>query len=893
MPYEGCIPDYNKTKEPLSRVTLFKTDGEELLPQSQEFITTISTEGESVATPNHLSNWQGLPCGWYTGLGEAFDLDEAANPFGVAMRTTVFPNDASPVYFGGYGGLGGPGTMAPYPPNYSMVGFRSPYPYTGATPQSVSNSVYGVNWIFGGVGWINMLGEEEYYPLHSTLNQFMMLSPLGQSFIPHFALTHYFQERGSLYSTTKHPNDEGPFDAVAEGLHTNNFQYDTPVGSWASIGRWADAVFDGQLYPNGLNNGYMSTQWVWNSYGLLQPLSPLNPVGNPTMAFQAFSGGNTPNSQTKNPLGFIREDDAVDDYPTNGYAKWLLGTGNASLLCFLSRRKRPTITVREQAVSRVVHQVDPLFDSIVDPLGYVDATKLMGYAAGDLIQSDINPDGQFEHSNHPWVQQMDQSIGSGGYSKTVFTTRVIAGQPPFAAERALPQARATYQDIKREDLQHDQTYTFTTYVAKPNDSQFQSWGTMSSDGLWDSTNAMNNTATSAIITLSPIDSKTSYTRLVLNLDTEVSAVQKAGTSAGLATDVAARLTKIEFTAPDDPITWYKMEVSLPYDAFEQDRLYQGPKLENENTLGLWDNNVVQTAYSHPPKVELPNYGMRCCIQGYNDYLDGSLPVIEDFFGLPLASQPIDIPALMLVWGNSFVMGNIGAAWIRRPGEVIHPDMNTGIDVCTEVPTFETMMYSASGSILGPDGFAELGVETHRRLNIDKDGDLTYLSPDLSSLEKITLGVPKSTVEGELPTMLITKPNIYDVSGYRVSHTSLVYNDSKRIVLPENSIYPDQGPNINVNGLSVSSGVEGTHINKCIAGVVPVYPRELLHMFRYFNSLGQVNKGSGFSTRVPADSSSIHSVSGGSRVSYRINPDNNSIGTSGSTHSNFTDINIIN
>ena len=416
---------------------------------------------------------------------------------------------------------------------------------------------------------------------------------------------------------------------------------------------------------------------------------------------------------------------------------------------------------------------------------------------------------------------------------------------------------------------------------------------MNSDGLWNSTNAMNNTATSAIITLSPIDSKTSYTRLVLNLDTEVSAVQKAGTSAGLDTDVAARLTKIEFTAPDDPITWYKMEVSLPYDAFEQDRLYQGPIFLNEGTLGLWDNNVIQTAYSHPPRVELPNYGMRCCIQGYNDYLDGDLPEFADIAGTPQATQPIDIPALMLVWGNSFVMGNIGAAWIRRAGEVIHPDMNAGIDVCTEVPTFETMMYSASGAVFGPDGFEELGVETHRLLNIDKDGDLSYLSPDLSSLEKVTLGVPIANLEGEFPTMLLTKPNLYDVSGYRVANTHLIYNDSKRVVLPVNSIYPDQGPDINVVGLSVSSGVQGTHINKCIAGVVPVYPRELLHMFRYFNGLGQVNKGSGFSTRVSSDSSSIHSVSGGSRVSYRINPDNNSIGTSGSTYSNFTDIDIIN
>jgi len=65
------------------------------------------------------------------------------------------------------------------------------------------------------------------------------------------------------------------------------------------------------------------------------------------------------------------------------------------------------------------------------------------------------------------------------------------------------------------------------------------------------------------------------------------------------------------------------------------------------------------------------------------------------------------------------------------------------------------------------------------------------------------------------------------------------------------------------------------------------------MFRYFNKIGQINKGSGFSTRVAADSSALHCSGGGSRLSYRTHPDNTSIGTSGTAYFNFTNIDIIN
>ena len=71
------------------------------------------------------------------------------------------------------------------------------------------------------------------------------------------------------------------------------------------------------------------------------------------------------------------------------------------------------------------------------------------------------------------------------------------------------------------------------------------------------------------------------------------------------------------------------------------------------------------------------------------------------------------------------------------------------------------------------------------------------------------------------------------------------------------------------------------------------------LFRYFNRLGKttsnrlrINRG-GFNTRVAADSSGIHDLSGGSRLSYRDNPDNETIGTKDGTFENYTNVDVTN
>ena len=106
------------------------------------------------------------------------------------------------------------------------------------------------------------------------------------------------------------------------------------------------------------------------------------------------------------------------------------------------------------------------------------------------------------------------------------------------------------------------------------------------------------------------------------------------------------------------------------------------------------------------------------------------------------------------------------------------------------------------------------------------------------------------------------------------------------------VYLSEGEEVNAyNGLVVDGGGTGTFITRLIESKLELEPKELLHLFRYFNSVGQKKRGEAFLTRVPSDSSEIHSVSGGSRVSYRTHPDNTFVGTSGSTYGNFTNINV--
>ena len=416
-----------------------------------------------------------------------------------------------------------------------------------------------------------------------------------------------------------------------------------------------------------------------------------------------------------------------------------------------------------------------------------------------------------------------------------------------------PHYHSVYHDLTSAALQHGARYTFQVYLAKPSAGMQGGAGTQhrqnnhqgGGDPAWDS-------ATSGIITLMNIDSSNSYTRLTVDFTNSTSAIEKSGTSSGFSDLLAARCSVISQQGifedqlyPELDQTWYKMEVSLPYDKEE------------------FANN--HTAVSEDPVNVQPNHGLRCVIQAYNSQHDGGLS--ND---IHRPNEPIDIPTSVSIWGPSLTKSDVGATWIRELGSAHYSGTNQQEDV---------MVYVAQGNIID---LSEGNLNRQRVINVDKEGEMTYLEPNTSSLNKLTVAIP--TPGGLYPAKLITKPNIYDANLSLVSGTNIILNEAKQLVY-------------NTNLLQVSSGIEGTNISKCILGKVPLEPRELLHMFRYFNSIGQVARGSGFNTRVavvgPDTVAEVHASGGGSRSSYRTHPDSMNVAVSGTTHRNFTNIGIYN
>ena len=138
---------------------------------------------------------------------------------------------------------------------------------------------------------------------------------------------------------------------------------------------------------------------------------------------------------------------------------------------------------------------------------------------------------------------------------------------------------------------------------------------------------------------------------------------------------------------------------------------------------------------------------------------------------------------------------------------------------------------------------------------------------------------------------IKKIELYDTSG--VLYTGKMTLNPNETLLRDK--YAGESPSMEQRFLSVSGNTQGTNIVKRIAGSILVNPRELLHMFRFFNKLGKIDTGYGFNTRVLADSSGIHDSSGGSRLRYSLNPDNHLVGIKGrtTTFGNYSKINLNN
>ena len=142
----------------------------------------------------------------------------------------------------------------------------------------------------------------------------------------------------------------------------------------------------------------------------------------------------------------------------------------------------------------------------------------------------------------------------------------------------------------------------------------------------------------------------------------------------------------------------------------------------------------------------------------------------------------------------------------------------------------------------------------------------------------------------MPTKLYKKVDLYDSSGAK-------YDGKVSLSLDKYLLRPSQEGETEIESvrrLSVSGTKQGTNIGQQVYGNIPLEPREMLHLFRYFNKLGKSYViGDAFNTRVPQDSSAIHDVSGGSRLSYRFDPGTNGVGSPDATYGNFTNINITN
>jgi phage tail-like protein len=618
-----------------------------------------------------------------------------------------------------------------------------------------------------------------------------------------------------------------------------------PGGSWASPGKWSNLIFNGFLIP-GENSAWGSGDHIGTVGTSLVTdkyglLTGVSPMGDSTST-ECRREDHT--DYIKNPLGYTRMDDLSEALPS--VYRDIFPVGVPQPLCFLSRRYNPELE------NQGVLQRDRWINIIQDPSGVMDTDE--------MVQNHVN----FFGINGISIE--NSLLGSTFYTKF-----------------GRPQPHSIYQDTKHDKLVDGEYYTFQVYLGQvPEGGSYKGWGTTGAqryggfgqpvqpDHHPGSLSATN--ATSGIITILPTDSSSTYARLTVNFETDTSSIEKAGGAGSLADAVVARCQTIEVEQPGIPYPyhttkWYKMEVTVPWDSQEFDRNFH-------------ETTQVPAAPGLPGSENRPpNFGLRCVIQAYNDKLDGNLvenPANPEF--------PIDMPSLIQTWGPSLTRSSTGPTWYRSMQTFANPEYpNPNPD-----PYLDGIIYTASGNLIDT---VEYDLVKDRVLVADDTGLLKYLDADTSSLKKVTVGIPNDG-DAIKPTKLISKPRYYDSSNVLASGVNFIFNDAKKVVH-------------NGNTLQVSSGEEGTNMVRCVQGTTAIAPKELLHLFRYFNHIGQSTRGSGFNSRVSGGAPErtaafpmgspleIHASAGGSRLSYRTHPDDRNLGSSGSDHGNFTAIQVVN
>ena len=611
-----------------------------------------------------------------------------------------------------------------------------------------------------------------------------------------------------------------------------------------------------------LGNSVNYSQIFGNTYSVKRGI-PLLALARPGHSYDEqdirgswFDGG-IPNIvlPSINPLGYSSTDDEVDftqmdgellDYPP--VYNNPVSVGAPIHVEFTSRRVKPisdnvsvSLLNQDSSWETVPYPgPQPLKELITDPLGYVPSSL----AISQLINTNKKPEGELQS------QHYNIEVDSPDAWEEFKTEGRGLTFPP----------QSMYRDILKDNLVDGQVYTFSMYVQQ---------------GIWVKDNSnfdANEYATSAILTIAPIGSKTEYARLTISLPratseglgTPTSSVEvgtlEGGSYMGAAGGELQTSSMTVFASEGTERNWYRMSVKIPYHTSALD------------------------------KSEQPNLGLRCTLQAYNHFFDDDPPVdmeeLEPDGGPRRAISRQIIPCKLTVWGHTLVEGSRPPVLSRIPATITR--MGRGQINNEEVNT------TLKGSIVNVPIYAiadEISTDTidvaqPKQCIYGDDKKLYIYSKGVSGLQKLT-ALQTATYNTLYKSDIYNQFNIYDNSGALYSG-KMQLEPGDKLIRPKYFATEPYERRI----LTVSGARSGTEITRKASGVIPVEPRELLHLFRFYNGLGKKEFGpagtlGGFNTRREYDSSSTHGQHGGSRVSYRTNPDHSTIGTTRANYLNFT------
>jgi len=254
IPYKACIPDTSRGRSLVPQTTIFKENGEELLPIPEG--SMWGGYNTDQPTPNKLRH---SAEGGSVLAGDIIidPLSQGWQAIAKAMHTHVIPAGS----------------------NQENLFVEPLVNYTGAPNYSYTCHEYGFDYALQG-------GPGE--ALNFNTLPFIDSNSYGNGWMP--LVSKYFRANGGLFINT-----------VATDPWEGQW-----VGSFASIDKWSNAMYNGRLRirTNGWATGAVETHRVTNVWGLLQGISQKLRSTNTRV-----TGGNEhANLFRKNPLGYNRID---------------------------------------------------------------------------------------------------------------------------------------------------------------------------------------------------------------------------------------------------------------------------------------------------------------------------------------------------------------------------------------------------------------------------------------------------------------------------------------------------------------------------------------------------------------------------------------------------------